>query len=85
MKNQPRNRSCFTIIGKPKMRFDTRAEAKKWERMMREKYPDNKPLAQYRCEHCGYFHNGEYPSDPNARAGKRNRRRSSSSGSFGGT
>jgi rubrerythrin len=66
-------RSCFNINGKPKHRFDTRADAKAWVRMMKEKYPENKPLQQYRCPFCGYFHNGEYPTDEEARAGMRSR------------
>jgi rubrerythrin len=71
--SQIRKRSCFNLDGKPKLRFNTRAEAKEWERTMRVKYPNNKPLGQYRCEHCGYFHNGEYPTEEEARAGKRRR------------
>ena len=66
-------RTCFTSNGKPKLRFDTRSEAKAWEREMLVKYPENKPLEQYRCVYCGYFHNGVYPGDPEARAGKRRR------------
>lgn len=68
-------RSCSTTDGKPKLRFDTRAEAKAWARDLMERYPNNKPLGQYRCEFCGYFHNGAYPTDPAAREGKRKRRR----------
>ena len=66
-------RTCFTSDGKPKLRFDTRADAKAWERELLEKYPNNKPLGQYRCQYCGYFHNGVYPDAPEARAGKRAR------------
>lgn len=73
LSSETQKRSCFTNTGQPKRRFDTRAEAKQWERQLRIKYPDNKPLSQYRCEHCGYFHNGEYPADETARAGKRRR------------
>ena len=68
-------RTCFTSNGKPKLRFNTRAEAKAWERELLERYPQNKPLGQYRCPYCDYFHNGTYPSDPEARAYKRGERR----------
>jgi len=71
--SETRKRSCFTTNGKPKLRFNTRAEAKQWARQLLQKYPENKILSQYRCEHCGYFHNGEYPADESARAGKRSR------------
>jgi rubrerythrin len=68
-------RSCYTEKGKPKYRFNTRAEAKQWIRDLLERYPENVPLEPYRCEHCGFFHNGRYPNDPIARAGKRARHR----------
>jgi hypothetical protein len=68
-----RPRSCFTADGKPKYRYDSRAEAKAAERALREQYPANKPLDPYRCPFCGYFHLGSYPKDEAARAGKRRR------------
>ena len=71
MNNKPR--SCFTSDGKPKLRFDTRAEAKAHDRMMRARYPNNKPLEVYRCPFCDYFHLGTYPTDPEAREGKKKR------------
>lgn len=74
-------RSCFTSDGKPKRRFDTRADAKKWERDLREKYPNNKPLEPYRCDFCQYFHLGTYPSDPEAREGKRKKHHPEMNGS----
>jgi len=64
-------RSCFNTGGVPKLRFETRAEAKQWERELKKKYPENKPLGQYRCPFCGFFHNGAYPESEEARAGKR--------------
>ena len=73
MNDKPR--SCYTKQGQPKYRFETRAEAKQWARDLAAKYPNNVPLQQYRCDHCGFFHNGAYPTDPEARAGKRSRRR----------
>jgi hypothetical protein len=74
MTNQPPLlRTCFTEDGKPKLRFETRAEAKAWERELLTRYPTNKPLGQYHCPYCNYFHNGTYPTDPEARAGKKNR------------
>lgn len=71
-------RSCYTADGKPKLRFDTRAEAKAWEQELLRRHPNNKILGQYRCDFCGYFHNGAYPSDPDAREGKRRRAHESS-------
>ena len=73
MNSKPR--SCFTEKGKPKYRFETRADAKRWARELQKQYPENVPLEPYRCEHCGFFHNGRYPDDPEARAGKRSRHR----------
>lgn len=69
----PLPRSCATSDGTPKLRFDTRAEAKDWQRELLRRHPNNKIMEPYRCEHCGYFHNGTYPSDPAAREAKRKR------------
>jgi hypothetical protein len=66
-----RPRSCFTSDGKPKVRFNSRAEARAHERMLKARYPDNKPVDPYRCEVCNYFHLGTYPKADVARANKR--------------
>ena len=71
----PQPCSRFTTNGLPKRRFDTRAEAKAFARCLAERHPENKDVDVYRCSHCGYFHNGTYPTDDEARAGKRAKHR----------
>jgi hypothetical protein len=46
-------------VGKAKVRYDTRAEAKAFARRQYGAYA--RCLCVYRCPDCGYFHVGHYP------------------------
>jgi hypothetical protein len=61
--------SCLTAEGLPKVRYGTRAEAKRALRWMERKMGDDfdPANAPYRCAECGYFHVGRYPTNPNTR------------------
>lgn len=63
------NRMCQTDKGKPKIRYETRADAKEVIR----KVPDLAGTNPYRCDACGWFHIGTYPANPVTRARLRSR------------
>lgn len=62
------NRECFNQAGQPKIRYDTRADARKVLHAVG-------PLHIYRCGHCGWFHIGHTPSPRAIRQIHQRRRR----------
>lgn len=61
---------CRTKEGRPKVRYLTRAAAKRAARQ----FPAD-ALQPYRCSVCEFFHLGHYPVDMKARTGLRARHR----------
>lgn len=66
--------TCRTSEGKPKVRFNTRADARSRIKVFREAGEDVSELQPYHCQVCDYFHLGHYPKDPEARKGMKQRR-----------
>lgn len=62
--------------GRPKRAWPTRAAARAALAQQRAQGIDNTGQNPYRCTVCGQFHLGHYPTDPTARAAKRQRHRS---------
>lgn len=65
-------RECFTSSGKPKKRYDTRADARRAARSHEDRGSD--PGKPYRCDVCDYFHLGHYPATGSRRRDRLRRR-----------
>ena len=63
--------ACKTTEQKPKVRYETRAEAKAALKRYAKLYELQDNYKVYRCPHCEYFHLGHYPATEEARAGLR--------------
>lgn len=80
-------RECITSDARPKRRYETRAHANRTARRYRllelidalaDARPAKPAAKPYRCQDCGFFHIGHYPSNPSARAALRERHREAS-------
>jgi hypothetical protein len=69
------DRSCTTEDGRPKRRYESRAEAKRAVRAILDQGTSSDParIGTYRCPVCDYFHVGHYPASQRNRAALRAR------------
>jgi hypothetical protein len=67
--------SCWTNQGLPKIRYNSRADAKTALRTFAAIGRDVADQHAYRCQSCSFFHIGHYPTSPAIRAAFRDRHR----------
>jgi hypothetical protein len=69
------DRYCTTEDGRPKRRYDSRADAKRAVKAILDNgvSPDPARIGAYRCPVCDYFHIGHYPTSQRNRAALRAR------------